>query len=276
MKRNDARNSLSFLSPLLPHISPTPALKMFHRHLQVTALALFATLSIPLQAGAQDAAVAESTPATPRSLQGGEVTALFDGKTLDGWRGRDDLWSAEEGAIVGQTSDDEPLKQNTFLILDNEVTGDFELTLQFKIDGGNSGVQYHSRVLNEDEFVVAGYQADIDAANHYAGILYEEKGRGILAQRGQNVVIAEDGEKQVDTFADAAALGKGIHPGQWNDYRIVVRGHQLEHFINGAQMIKVIDNQSDQSRDSGVIALQLHQGPAMTVRFQKITLRQWK
>lgn len=240
------------------------------------AFALASTLSISTAISAQDAPIPATAPAVLRSMQGGEVTTLFDGKTLDGWRGRDDLWSAEDGTIVGRTSDEKPIKQNTFLILDKEIEGDFEMTLQFKIDGGNSGIQYHSSVVDEDEFVVSGYQADIDAANQYAGILYEEKGRGILALRGQNVVIADDGEKKVETFADATALGKGIHPGQWNDYRIVSRGHQLEHFINGAQMIKVTDNQGDKSRNSGVIALQLHQGPAMTVQFQKITLRQWK
>lgn len=240
------------------------------------AFALASALTISTATSAQDAAVAKISPAAPRSLQGGEVKTLFDGKTLDGWRGRDDLWSAEDGMIVGRTTDEKPIKQNTFLILDKEIEGDFELTLQFKIDGGNSGIQYHSSVVDEDEFVVAGYQADIDAANQYAGILYEERGRGILALRGENVVIADDGEKQVEKFADAAEMGKGIHPGQWNDYRIVSRGHQLEHFINDAQMIKVTDNQEDNSRDSGVIALQLHQGPAMTVRFQKITIRQWK
>ncbi len=249
---------------------------MLYRQLLLTALSIPATFSFCTATQAQDATIPKTAPGVLRSLQGGEVTTLFDGKSLDGWRGRDDLWSTEDGAILGQTSDEKPIEQNTFLILDQEVKGDFELTLQFKIDGGNSGIQYHSRVVDEKEFVVAGYQADIDAANHYAGILYEEKGRGILALRGQEVTINNEGEKMETTFADAAELGKGIHPGQWNDYRIVVRGHQLEHFINGAQMVKVIDNQSEKSRDSGVIALQLHKGPAMAVRFQKITLRQWK
>ncbi|EMI53166.1 3-keto-disaccharide hydrolase [Rhodopirellula sallentina] len=210
-----------------------------------------------------------------RSLKGGKVEPLFDGKSLDVWRGRDDLWSVEDGCIVGRTTDEAPITQNTFLILNEKVSGDFELTLQFKIEGGNSGIQYHSRVLDEKEFVVSGYQADIDSANRFAGILYEEKGRGILARRGQSVVIGPSGKKQVETFADANALGKGIHPGQWNDYRIVVRGNQLEHFINEALMMKVTDNQSDKASQSGVIALQLHKGPAMKVSFQKITLRQW-
>ncbi|MFG0289811.1 MAG: DUF1080 domain-containing protein [Rhodopirellula sp. JB044] len=210
-----------------------------------------------------------------RSLKGGNVEPLFDGKSLDGWRGRDDLWSVEDGCIVGRTTDEAPITQNTFLILNEEVSGDFELALQFQIEGGNSGIQYHSRVLDEKEFVVSGYQADIDSANRFAGILYEEKGRGILARRGQSVVIGPSGKKQIETFADAQALGNGIHPGQWNDYRIVVRGNQLEHFINEALTMKVTDKQSDKASLSGVIALQLHKGPAMKIRFKKITLRQW-
>lgn len=211
-----------------------------------------------------------------RSLQGGEVTVLFGGESLDGWRGRDDLWQAEDGMIVGRTTDENPIAQNTFLIFDKSIEGDFELTLQFKLDGGNSGVQYRSVVLDEDKFVVSGYQADIDSTNQFAGILYEEKGRGILAKRGQFVTIGEDGKKTVESFADHDELANTIHLGQWNDYRIVARGNQLEHFINETKMIKLIDNQTDKARDSGVIALQLHRGPAMTARFKNLTIRQWK
>ncbi|EMI40777.1 DUF1080 domain-containing protein [Rhodopirellula sp. SWK7] len=255
------------------------------RSLLFAALLVASTLSFHTQSMAQEtdtqtaqentndsAADADHT----RSLQGGTVTTLFDGKSLDGWRGRDDLWSVEDGMIVGKTTDEAPISKNTFLILNDEVEGDFELSLQFKIENGNSGIQYHSRVLDEDEFVVSGYQADIDAANRFAGILYEEKGRGILALRGQSVVVSENGKKQIETFADAVELGNGIHPGEWNDYRVVVRGNQLEHFINETQTMKLTDNQTEKARHSGVIALQLHQGPAMTIRFKHITLRQWK
>jgi hypothetical protein len=238
--------------------------------LHVFVLTMAISLISPVHA--QEATATESA----RSLQGGEVKTLFDGKSLDGWRGREDLWSVADGAIVGRTTNEQPIKQNTFLILNEEVEGDFELTLQYKIEGGNSGIQYHSKVVNEEQFVVAGYQADIDATNNFAGILYEERGRGILALRGKNVVIDEAGKKTEETFADAAELAKGIHPGEWNDYRVLVRGHQLEHFINETQTMKLTDNQNDKSRDSGVIALQLHQGPAMKIQFKNITLRQWK
>ncbi len=205
-----------------------------------------------------------------------DVTVLFNGKDLSGWEGRDDLWSVEEGAIVGRTNADKPLKANTFLVWKDGQPSDFELALQFKIEGGNSGIQYRSKVLDEEKFIVGGYQADIDFTNKFAGILYEEKGRGILAGRGQKVTIGDRGKKSASQFAQSDALATGIHPGQWNDYRVVAQGNRLQHFINEALTAEVIDEQTDKSAATGVIALQLHQGPPMVVRFKNITLRELK
>lgn len=205
-----------------------------------------------------------------------DVTVLFNGKDLAGWSGRADLWSVEDGAIVGRTTADKPLKTNTFLVWEGGKPGDFELALQFKIEGGNSGIQYRSKVLDEQKFIVGGYQADIDSTNKFAGILYEERGRGILAQRGQKVAIADDGKKAESRFAESDALAKGIHPGKWNDYRVVAKGNRLQHFINEALTAEVIDSQTDKSSSEGVIALQIHVGPPMVVRFKNITLRELK
>ena len=107
--------------------------------------------------------------------------SLFNGKDLDGWEGNPRLWRVEDGAITGQTTPDNPTKGNTFLIWRNGTVDDFELRLKYRIDGGNSGVQYRSKEV--DPWVIAGYQADIDATGKFTGILYEEKGRGILAQQ---------------------------------------------------------------------------------------------
>ncbi|MCO8125198.1 DUF1080 domain-containing protein [Stieleria sp. TO1_6] len=201
-----------------------------------------------------------------------ESITLFNGKDLTGWIGREDLWSVEDGQIVGRTVAEKPLEQNTFLIYTGSEPGNFELTFQFKIENTNSGVQYRSKIIDRDKFVVGGYQADIDFTNRFAGILYEEKGRGILAQRGESVTIDQAGEKTRKKFADGAALGNGIHPGQWNDYRIVANGNHLQHFINEAMTAEVIDNQTDKSASSGVLAFQLHKGEPMVVRFKNIVL----
>lgn len=213
-------------------------------------------------------------PSLATAQQGSsEVISLFDAKSLDGWRGRSDLWSVEQGAIVGRTTAEEPLKKNTFLIWEGDLPENFELLVTYWIESGNSGIQYRSRVLDEEDFVVGGYQADIEVTNKFTGINYEEKGRGILAQRGQRVTIAEDGSKDVEVFGDAAEIAKTFRTEGWNSYRVVAQGNRLQHFINEQLTSEVIDGQTDKASTSGVIALQLHVGPPMVVRFRDITVR---
>jgi hypothetical protein len=202
-----------------------------------------------------------------------EPVSMFDGKSLEGWRGRADLWSVADGSIVGRTTAEEPIKKNTFLIWDGDAPADFELRISYWIEAGNSGIQYRSQVADEKEFVVGGYQADIEVSNHFTGINYEERGRGILAQRGQRVTIAEDGSKKVETFGDAAEIAKAFHADAWNKYRVVAKGNTLQHYINDTLTCEVIDGQSEKAAKDGVIALQLHVGPAMVIRFKNLTIK---
>ncbi len=202
-----------------------------------------------------------------------DAITLFNGTDTTGWVGRDDLWSVEEGQIVGRTTDEQPIQENTFLVYTGELPSDFELVAEFKIEGGNSGIQYRSKMIDDKKFVVGGYQADIDFGNTYAGILYEEKGRGILAQRGEKATIGSDGKIEKEKFAEAKELGNGIHPSKWNEFRVVANGNHLQHYINGTLVSETIDNQEDKASKNGVIALQLHRGPAMTVRFKNLVLQ---
>ena len=115
---------------------------------------------------------------------------IFDGRTLRGWEGDAKLWRVEDGAITGQTTAENPAKNNTFLIWRGGRPADFELKLEFRMPNAgfaNSGVQYRSREEPKKVggWVVGGYQADMDSDNQYTGFLYDERGRGILASRGQ-------------------------------------------------------------------------------------------
>src|SRR3954465_8326150 len=157
-----------------------------------------------------------------------DAKELFNGKDLTGWEGNARVWSVENGAIVGHTKD-VPLKNNTFLIWKDGKVGDFKLTLEFKLEGGNSGIQYRSKVVDPKAYIVAGYQADMDGVNQYTGILYEERGRGILAQRGQKLTIDPDGNKEAMKIGDAAELAKSIHTDGWNDYVIEAVGTNMKH-----------------------------------------------
>jgi len=199
--------------------------------------------------------------------------SLFDGKTLKNWDGNPAFWSVEDGAITGRTTAENPTKGNTFIIWRGGDVGDFELTLQYKIVGGNSGIQYRSFEVENNKWVVGGYQGDFEAGKTYSGILYGERYRGILANRGQKTVIGEDGKpKVVGSVGDSAEIQSKIKNEDWNDYRIVAKGNHFKHFINGTATIECTD-EDDAARASGILALQLHAGPPMLVQFRKIMIK---
>lgn len=207
---------------------------------------------------------------------------LFNGEDLTGWRGNPDLWSVENGTIKGVTKADPKLTHNTFLVWTNGTVDNFELRLSYKIVNGNSGIQYRSKVLREGAQgpVVGGYQADFEAGQTYSGILYEEQGRGILAQRGQKTVIktneADPKKPRVEvtgSVGESKAIQANIKKEDWNDYVVVARGNHLQHFINGMPTVDVVDEDEAKAAKSGVLALQIHTGPPMTVQFKDIRLK---
>jgi len=218
-------------------------------------------------------------PALVSGAEPGFVT-LFDGKDLAGWEGNPKLWSVKDGAITGQTTAENPAKGNTFLVWTNGTLADFELRCSFRLvpgdaqGFGNSGIQYRSKVVNPANWVVHGYQADMEAGPTYTGILYEEGKRGIMAERGEKVVWDKDGKKQVvGSVGDAAAIQASIKKGDWNDYVIIAQGNHLQQFVNGKQTIDVVDEEEAKRAMTGALALQLHAGPPMMVQFRNIRLK---
>ncbi len=150
--------------------------------------------------------------------------------------------------------------------------GDFEFRCQVRFQGNNSGVQYRSRLVDAENFVVAGYQADLHPAQQNFGMLYGEKygDRGIIASRGQRLRIAADGSRQA---LEELPLGDALVGEQWNELRIIAAGERLVHQVNGTTTVDVIDQHPLATRQ-GILALQLHAGPPMKVEFRNLLLRQ--
>jgi hypothetical protein len=225
------------------------------------------------------AEISETLP-TPDDDPG--FVSMFNGKDLAGWEGLSEFWSVKDGAITGQTTEGNIPKENTFLVWKDGQPADFEIHCQFKLaannDQGfaNSGIQYRSKVLKPDYFVVGGYQADMEHGATYSGILYEEKGRGILAKRGEMVVIQPDGKKEVvGTTGKSEDIEAAIKKSDWNDYVVIAKGNHLQQWINGHQTIDVVDQQADKAAKSGVIALQIHRGPPMIAQFKNLKIKQF-
>jgi hypothetical protein len=201
-------------------------------------------------------------------------SAIFNGKNLDGWDGDPKFWSVADGTIVGRTTAAKRAAKNTCLIWRQGTVGDFELRLSWKLESGNSGIQYRSTDLGGH--VVAGYQADMDADGKYVGALFEEGGRGMLAQCGQKTVIGSDHKPTVmDYIAERTRLQATVAKSDWNKYTILARGNHLRHFVNDELVIEVTDSDDEQRTLSGVLALQIHTGAPMTVRFKDIRLKQF-
>jgi len=178
-------------------------------------------------------------------------TPLFDGKTLDGWNGDPDLWSVEDGAIMG-TTDAKKAKHNTFLAT-KKTYKNFILKAKFKLRNHNSGIQVRSKQF--PDYVVRGYQPDI-AQSRYTGILYEEGGRGILA---------DVKPKEVE---------KVVKKGDWNQYVITCDGPKITIVLNGMTTVDYTEKDPAKGATEGVIAFQLHAGPNMKVWFKDVEIKE--
>ncbi len=201
---------------------------------------------------------------------------MFDGKSLDGWDADPAFWRVESGAMVGETHVDHQPKQNTFSIWRGGRPADFELKAEYRITGGNSGFQYRS-IERPDvaKWALEGYQADIDAQQTYTGQLYEERGRGFLAPRGQ-LAYAADGAKPgaIGSVGESDQLKTFIHNNDWNDIHIIARGNSLTHLLNGHVMCMFIDDDAAHRRRDGLVGVQLHVTPnGMKIEARNIRIK---
>lgn len=171
------------------------------------------------------------------------VDLFFNGKDLTGWNGEESVWRVENGEIVGETKTG--LERNEFLKSDM-VLKDFRLTFQVKLtpNSENSGVQFRSKPVEHGE--VQGYQADVGQG--WWGKLYEELGRALLWD--------QPGDRHVREEA-------------WNTYEILAVGHHIQTAINGK---KCVDLKDSEGALQGIVALQVHSGGPMEVRYRQFKL----
>lgn len=196
--------------------------------------------------------------------------SIFTGRDLAGWEGEPGWWYVEDGAITAQSTPDKPCKKHTYLIWRGGTPGDFELRFEYRLIGGNSGIQFRSREV--PDWDTNGYQADMDATGEWTGALFEHT-RGGIALRGERVVVDEDGTRHVAKIGDPAELLQKVKLNDWNNYRIVAKGERIVLEINGCVTAEAIDRQRGHAARSGILALQMHPGPPMKVQFRKLRIR---
>lgn len=180
------------------------------------------------------------------------TTALFDGKTLEGWDGDTSVFRVEKESIIGgQLKDKIP---HNFFLSSKEEYSDFELTLEFRLigEGTNAGVQIRSKRI-PDHHEMIGYQADL--GQNYWGALYDESRR--------NKILAAPKKEELDQV---------LKRDDWNKYRILCEGRHIQLWIND---FKTVDYKeaNEAIEQKGLIALQIHGGPPGEAHYRNIRIR---
>jgi Domain of Unknown Function (DUF1080) len=211
--------------------------------------------------------------------------AMFDGKSLANWEGDSAFWKVVDGTIVGESTAENPVKENTFLVWRGGEPADFELQVDLRMNAGNTGIQIRSTHLpagtkdGEREvagrWVLKGYQADFDAQNTYTGMWYEERARGFLARRGTATYVpAGGGARTIGNLErNAEELKAIIKQGDWNHVHVIARGSTLINIVNGHVTAIVVDDDLKNRAVKGLIGLQIHTGPPMKVEFKNVYLK---
>ncbi len=199
-----------------------------------------------------------------------EFRPLFNGRDLTGWDGNPALWSVKDGAITGVVAGPETLPYNQFIIWRGGTVKDFELHAKIRQLGNNTGIQYRSQELPDvGRWSVGGYQCDIHSRLSSNGKLYEERARTTLAENGQSVVIDPQGTKWLVSQREPVK----VDANQWNDFTVIARGNHVIHMINGQVTVDVVDFESKARAVEGILAFQIHRGPAMDVQIKDVLLK---
>ncbi|MCX6889852.1 MAG: DUF1080 domain-containing protein [Verrucomicrobia bacterium] len=206
----------------------------------------------------------------PLSAQDG-FKPIFDGKSLAGWDGNPDLWSVEDGCLTGKTKGPDHLAYNQFLVWRGGVLKNFELRAKIKCSASNSGIQYRSKELAEvGKWVIGGYQCDVHPSAAYNGMIYEERARGILVQNGQSVIVDEKGGKWLAAEHEPVK----VNYSEWHEYAVIANGNHIIQKVDGKVTIDLVDHDEKARSLEGLLAFQVHRGPAMIVQIKDVMLKE--
>ena len=172
---------------------------------------------------------------------------MFNGKDLIGWTIHGtEKWYIENGELVCESG---PEKQYGYLSTEKSYYN-FELSVQFKLEAnGNSGIFIRSGV---DGTKISGWQVEVAPPDQHTGGIYESYGRGWLIQ-----------PKPEDE--------KMLKADEWNTMLIRVNNYEITSWLNGKEMIHLKDEKIGAGK--GFIALQIHDGGGIKVRWKNILIK---
>lgn len=181
-------------------------------------------------------------------IQAPQKQSLFNGKDLTGWTiYGTEKWYVEKGKLVCESGPD---KKYGYLAT-NKFYRDFDLTVEFiQESNGNSGIFFRSTIEGTK---IAGWQCEVAPKDNDSGGIYESYGRGWL--------------KQIEPEKENI-----LKPGKWNKMRIRVVGDRVQTWLNGQPMVDFTDEKIGKA--NGSIALQIHDGGGIKVKWRNLTIEE--
>jgi len=174
--------------------------------------------------------------------------SLFNGKDLTGWKiYGTEKWYVDKGQLVCESGPD---KQYGYLATD-KFYKNFDFTVEFlQESNGNSGIFFRSTIEGTK---ISGWQCEVAPKGSDTGGIYESYGRGWLVQ-------IEDEKENI------------LKPGKWNKIRLRVEGDRVQTWLNGKPMVDITDEKIGKA--DGSIALQIHSGGGIKVRWRKFLVEE--
>ena len=181
-------------------------------------------------------------------IQNEEIKSLFNGRNLDGWNiYGTEKWYVDKGELICESGPDEEYGY----LATEDYYKNFELSLEFfQVSDGNSGVFFRSTIEGTK---ISGWQVEVAPPGNHTGGIYESYGRGWLI-------------KPDSIYDNIVKMNK------WNKMKIIIMDDKVETFVNGIEMVNI--NDSKISNGNGSIALQIHSGGGIKVKWKNIYIKQ--
>lgn len=201
---------------------------------------------------AQSPGVVEWVPCLAQADEPTEEWTSLIGEGLAGWTvnrpNRAGHWDNIDGIITGHNPD----KRGSILWTDKDDYTDFELYVEYRT---TTPEDYDSGIFIRAE----SHQVQMGVS------------RSLQKDMTASIYCPKDGDGSYPAETDEEAIAEQHRVGDWNTLRIVVRGNNIQTFLNDAE---ICDYPTKTMPDSGKIGLQLHGGVDMRMEFRVVKLRE--
>jgi hypothetical protein len=195
-----------------------------------------------------------------------KAVKLFNGYNFEGWKADSNYFYIKDSTINGGTIQ-HPIEDMVWLTTRNEYSN-FELDVDVKILGGDEEEKYPNggiwfRCHPDEEGMLIGYEADMMINDEVEDSIWWGS-------------LHDPFRRDFDEFnivGNQDSLRRVYKPDDWNHFKIYCNGPHIKIWLN--DFLTADFTETDNSVEtSGIIGLQLHDGPPCKVWYKNVVLKE--